>query len=72
MANDSLNEQLAKLKDIDYSKNNLMYYKLKDISTLVNEDDAITDISYNLDLSRKKNLDKFIDKNFISYLHFPK
>jgi hypothetical protein len=58
--------------DIDYSKNNLMYYKLKDISTLVNEDDAITDISYNLDLSRKKNLDKFIDKNFISYLHFPK
>ena len=54
----------------DYSKKNLMYYKLKDISTLVNEDDSVTEISYKVDLSRKKNLEKLSDNKFTSYLHF--
>jgi hypothetical protein len=56
--------------NFDYSKKNLMYYKLKDISTLVNEDDSITEISYKVDLSRKKNLEKLSDNKFTSYLHF--
>ena len=48
-------EDLNELKfDLDYSKKNVMYYKLKDISTLVNEDDSVTDISYKVDLSKKK------------------
>ena len=55
----------------DYSKKNLMYYKLKDISTLVNEDDSVTDISYKVDLSRKKNVDELSKDKFTSYLHFP-
>ena len=55
----------------DYSKKNLMYYKLKDISTLVNKDDSITDISYKVDLSRKKNVDELSKDKFTSYLHFP-
>ena len=40
--------------DINYSKKNLMYYKLKDVSSLINKDDAITEISYKVDLSKKK------------------
>ena len=48
-----------------------MYYKLKDISTLVNEDDSVTDISYKVDLSRKKNVDELSKDKFTSYLHFP-
>mgnify|MGYP006131501139 FL=1 len=55
----------------DYSKKNLMYYKLKDISTLVNKDDSVTDISYKVDLSRKKNVDELSKDKFTSYLHFP-
>jgi len=65
-------EDLNEFKfDIDYSKKNLMYYKLKDISTLVNEDDSVTDISYKVDLSRKKNVDELSKDKFTSYLHFP-
>jgi hypothetical protein len=52
-------------------KKNVMYYKLKDISTLVNEDDSVTDISYKVDLSRKKNVDELSKDKFTSYLHFP-
>ena len=55
----------------DYSKKNLMYYKLKDISTLINEDDSVTDISYKVDLSRKKNVNELSKDKFTSYLHFP-
>ena len=55
----------------DYSKKNLMYYKLKDISTLVNKDNSVTDISYKVDLSRKKNVDELSKDKFTSYLHFP-
>ena len=57
--------------NFDYSKKNVMYYKLKDISTLVNEDDSVTDISYKIDLSRKKNVDELGKDKFTSYLHFP-
>lgn len=65
-------EDLNEFKfDIDYSKKNVMYYKLKDISTLVNEDDSVTDISYKVDLSRKKNVDELSKDKFTSYLHFP-
>ena len=65
-------EDLNEFKfDIDYSKKNVMYYKLKDISTLVNEDDSVTDISYKIDLSRKKNVDELSKDKFTSYLHFP-
>ena len=65
-------EDLNEFKfDIDYSKKNLMYYKLKDISTLVNEDDSLTDITYKVDLSKKKNVDELSKDKFTSYLHFP-
>ena len=65
-------EDLNELKfDLDYSKKNVMYYKLKDISTLVNEDDSVTDISYKVDLSKKKNVDELSKDKFTSYLHFP-
>lgn len=65
-------EDLNEFKfDIDYSKKNVMYYKLKDISTLVNEDDSVTDISYKVDLSRKRNVDELSKDKFTSYLHFP-
>jgi hypothetical protein len=65
-------EDLNEFKfDINYSKKNLMYYKLKDISTLVNDDDSVTDISYKVDLSRKKNVDELSKDKFTSYLHFP-
>ena len=65
-------EDLNEFKfDIDYSKKNVMYYKLKDISTLVNEDDSVTDISYKIDLSRKKNVDELSKDKFTSYLYFP-
>ena len=65
-------EDLNEFKfDIDYSKKNLMYYKLKDINTLVNNDDSVTDISYNVDLSRKKNVDELSEDKFTSYLYFP-
>lgn len=57
--------------NFDYSKKNVMYYKLKDISTLVNEDDSVTDISYKVDLSRKRNVDELSKDKFTSYLHFP-
>ena len=57
--------------NFDYSKKNVMYYKLKDISTLVNEDDSVTDISYKVDLSKKKNVDELSKDKFTSYLHFP-
>ena len=57
--------------NFDYSKKNVMYYKLKDISTLVNEDDSVTDISYKVDLSRKKNVDELSKDKFTSYLYFP-
>ena len=58
--------------DLDYSKKNLMYYKLKDISTLTNDDNSITEISYKVDLSRKKNVDQLSQDKFTSYLHLPK
>jgi len=65
-------EELNEYKySFDYSKKNLMYYKLKDISTLVNKDDSVTDISYKVDLSRKKNVDELSKDKFTSYLHFP-
>jgi hypothetical protein len=65
-------EDLNEFKfDINYSKKNLMYYKLKDISTLVNDDDSVTDISYKVDLSKKKNVDELSKDKFTSYLHFP-
>jgi len=65
-------EDLDELKfDIDYSKKNLMYYKLKDVTSLTNDDDSITEISYKVDLSRKKNLDVLSKDKFTSYLHFP-
>ena len=65
-------EDLDELKfDIDYSKNNLMYYKLKDVTSLTNDDNSITEISYKVDLSRKKNLDVLSKDKFTSYLHFP-
>ena len=65
-------EDLNEFKfDINYSKKNLMYYKLKDISALVNDDDSVTDISYKVDLSRKKNVDELSKDKFTSYLHFP-
>lgn len=68
----NLKEDLNEIKfDIEYSKKNLMYFKLKDISTLRNSDDAISEITYKVDLSRKKNLDRLSENKFTSYLHFP-
>ena len=48
-----------------------MYYKLKDVTSLTNDDNSITEISYKVDLSRKKNLDVLSKDKFTSYLHFP-
>ena len=65
-------EDLDEIKfDINYSKKNLMYYKLKDVSSLVNKDDAITEISYKVDLSKKKTLVGLSKDKFTSYLYIP-
>tara|TARA_B100000902_G_scaffold266937_1_gene252976 strand:- start:1226 stop:2185 length:960 start_codon:yes stop_codon:yes gene_type:complete len=65
-------EDLDEIKfDINYSKKNLMYYKLKDVSSLVNKDDAITEISYKVDLSKKKSLESLSKDKFTSYLYIP-
>ena len=65
-------EDLNEIKfDFDYSKTNIMYYKLKDISSLTNNDEAITEISYKVDLSQKQSVDSLSKDKFTSYLHFP-
>tara|TARA_Y100000816_G_C26053976_1_gene552917 strand:- start:95 stop:1054 length:960 start_codon:yes stop_codon:yes gene_type:complete len=55
--------------DLDYSKKNIMYYKLKNVTSLNNKDDAITEINYKVDLSRKKNEDNLSKEGFTSFLH---
>ena len=65
-------EDLNEIKfDINYSKKNLMYFNLKDVSTLKNNDTSITEISYKVDLSRKKSLEGLSKDKFTSYLYFP-
>jgi hypothetical protein len=57
--------------DIDYAKKNLMYFNLRDISTLKNNDTSITEISYKMDLSKKNSLEGLSKDKFTSYLYFP-
>ena len=57
--------------NINYSKKNLMYYELKNVTSLTNSDDAITEISYKVDLSKKKNVDNLSENKFTSCLYFP-
>ena len=57
--------------DLDYSKKNLLYYNLKNVTTLINNDPAISDISYKVDLSKKKSVDSLSKDKFSSYLYFP-
>ena len=65
-------EDLNEMKfDLNYSKKNIMYFKLKDISSLTNNDDAISEISYKVDLSQKQSVDSLSKDKFTSYLHFP-
>lgn len=56
--------------DLDYSKKNLMYYELKNVTSLINTDDAITEISYKVDLSKKNNVENLSKNKFTSYLYF--
>ena len=48
-----------------------MYFKVQGLSELENKDKSITDISYTIDLSQKKNLESLSKDKFTSYLHFP-
>lgn len=65
-------EKLDEFKyDFDFAKKNTLYYKVSEISTLVNNDQSITDIEYLMDLSQKNNVENFSDDKFTSYLYFP-
>ncbi len=57
--------------DIQYSKKNIMYFHLHEVTSLINNDDAITEISYKVDLSRKNCVDKLSENKFTSCLYFP-
>ena len=57
--------------DYEFAKNNLLYFKVSEISTLLNNDPSITDIKYTMDLSQKKSLKGLNENKFTSYLHFP-
>ena len=57
--------------DFEFAKKNTLYYKVSEISTLVNNDQSITDIEYLMDLSQKNNVENFSEDKFISYLYFP-
>ena len=48
-----------------------MYFNLRDISTLKNNDSSITEISYKMDLSKKNSLEGLSKDKFTSYLYFP-
>lgn len=48
-----------------------MYFHLHDVTSLINNDDAITEISYKVDLSRKNCVDKLSENKFTSCLYFP-
>lgn len=47
-----------------------MYFKVSEISTLRNNDQAITNIKYTMDLSQKQNLIELPQNEFISCLYF--
>ena len=57
--------------DFEFAKKNLLYFKVSEISTLVNKDQSITDIEYTMDLSQKKNVENLSTDKFTSYLYFP-
>ena len=42
-----------------------MYFHLHDVTSLINNDDAITEISYKVDLSRKNCVDKLSEINLL-------
>ena len=66
------NEELNEYRyNFDYSKKKVMYFKVQGLSELENKDKSITDISYTIDLSQKKNLESLSKDKFTSYLHFP-
>ena len=63
-------EKLNEYKyDFEFAKKNLLYFKVSEISTLINQDSSITDIEYKMDLSQKQSVDKLSDDKFTSFLH---
>ncbi len=64
--------ELNKYKyDYEFAKKNLLYFKVSEINTLINNDQSITEIEFLMDLSQKKSLEKLNENKFTSYLHFP-
>ena len=57
--------------DFDFAKKNLLYFKVSELSTLVNNDQSISDIKYTIDLSQKQKVDSLSKDKFTSYLYFP-
>lgn len=57
--------------DYEFAKKNLLYFKVSEISTLINNDQSITNIKYSMDLSQKNSLEGLSKDKFTSYLYFP-
>ena len=57
--------------DFDFAKKNLLYFKVSELNTLVNNDQSISDIKYTIDLSQKQKVDNLGKDKFTSYLYFP-
>ncbi len=65
-------EELNEYKyDLNFSKKNLLYFKVKGLSKLENKDESISNIYYTIDLAQKKSVDNLSNDKFTSYLYFP-
>ena len=57
--------------DFNFSKKNLLYFKVKGLSKLENRDESISNIYYTIDLSQKNSVENLSKDKFTSYLYFP-
>ncbi len=57
--------------DFNFSKKNLLYFKVKGLSKLENRDESISNIYYTIDLSQKNRVENLSKDKFTSYLYFP-
>ena len=56
--------------DYNLAKRNISYYKVSELTKIINKDPAISKITYTLDLSQNNSVEIFNDKGFLSNLCF--
>ena len=56
--------------DYNLAKRNISYYKVSELTKIINKAPAISKITYTLDLSQNNSVEIFNDKGFLSNLCF--